>query len=300
MTFSYNITENSIVVVDNTTFKSLNANKDNSNFQAIIDALKDETTTFDDLVDLFSPAAAVASATEDYTNIEVRDGVLLYKEIPVAGALADRILQIVREGLPVEPWAKFAENLYRNPAPYARDELYLWLEASDLPITPDGHFLAYKRVRYNYTDVHSGKFDNSIGRTPSMKREDVDSDRSRTCSAGLHFCSKSYLPNFGGTRVMIVKVNPEHVVSIPNDYSNAKGRACQYTVVGEISESEINEKVWPAISDEYEDDPWNVERFTLADFIDNVDHYGSIKKWAKAIGVPKAVLKARRLEVLGY
>lgn len=300
MTFSYNITDNSIVVVDSVTFKSLNANKDNSNFQAIIDALKDKETTFDDLVQLFSPAAAISAATEDYTNIEVRDGVLLYKEVPVHGALADRVLQIVREGLPVEPWAKFAENLYRNPALYAQDELYLWLEASDLPITPDGHFLAYKRVRDDYTDVHSGTFDNSIGCTPSMKREDVDSDRSRTCSAGLHFCSKGYLKHFGGSRVMVVKVNPEHVVSIPNDYSNAKGRACQYTVVGEITESDLSDKVWPAISDEYEEDPWGVQELDIYDFVDGVDFYGSIKKWGKAIGVPKKVLKARREELLGY
>jgi hypothetical protein len=53
----------------------------------------------------------------------------------------------------------------------------------------------------------------------------------------LHFCSQDYLPHFGNgydSRVVIVKINPADVVSIPSDYNNAKGRACRYEVVGEI------------------------------------------------------------------
>jgi hypothetical protein len=52
----------------------------------------------------------------------------------------------------------------------------------------------------------------------------------------LHFCSQEYLPHFGGSdsRVVIVKINPRDVVSIPTDYNNAKGRACRYEVIGEV------------------------------------------------------------------
>jgi hypothetical protein len=70
-----------------------------------------------------------------------------------------------------------------------------------------------------------------------MERNQVDDDKDRTCSTGLHFCSQDYLPSFGsaqGNRVVIVKINPADVVSIPSDYNNAKGRACRYEVVGEI------------------------------------------------------------------
>jgi len=83
-----------------------------------------------------------------------------------------------------------------------------------------------------------------------MPRDKVDNDRNRTCSTGLHFCSKTYLPAFGGSsgyRVMIVKVSPEDVVAIPSDYKNAKGRACKYEVVGEISHDKAQTKVWPAL-----------------------------------------------------
>ena len=31
---------------------------------------------------------------------------------------------------------------------------------------------------------------------------------------------------------MVVKINPRDVVSIPEDYDNAKGRCCRYEVVG--------------------------------------------------------------------
>ena len=110
-------------------------------------------------------------------------------------------------------------------------------------ITEDGHFLAYKRVRNNYTDLHSGRFDNTVGSNPAMLRNDVDDNRDRTCSRGLHFCAKHYLPSFGagtGNRVMVVKVNPADVVSIPSDYNNAKGRTWTYEVVGEVGSDDAD------------------------------------------------------------
>jgi hypothetical protein len=126
------------------------------------------------------------------------------------------------------------ENLLENPSKRSVDELYGFLEKNNLPITPDGHFLAYKKVRNDYKDVYSGTMDNSPGQVVTMPRNKVDDDKDRTCSVGLHFCSEGYLNHFGGERVVIVKVNPRDVVSIPSDYNNTKGRACQYEVIGEV------------------------------------------------------------------
>jgi hypothetical protein len=67
-----------------------------------------------------------------------------------------------------------------------------------------------------------------------MERNAVDDNKDVTCSAGLHFCSRSYLDHFGGDRIMILKINPADVVSIPSDYNDAKGRACRYEVIGEL------------------------------------------------------------------
>jgi hypothetical protein len=115
------------------------------------------------------------------------------------------------------------------------------LEKNSLPITPDGHFLAYKKVRYDYKDCHSGTMDNSVGQVVEMERNSVDDDKDRTCSTGLHFCSRDYLNHFGGERLVIVKVNPRDVVSIPSDYNGAKGRACRYEVVDEIDKDRADE-----------------------------------------------------------
>ena len=76
--------------------------------------------------------------------------------------------------------------------------------------------------------------DNSVGKIVEMERNEVDDDKDRTCSTGLHFCSESYLNSFGGERTVIVKINPRDVVSIPSDYNDSKGRACRYEVIGEL------------------------------------------------------------------
>jgi len=94
--------------------------------------------------------------------------------------------------------------------------------------------LAYKKVRDNFMDVHSGTMLNAPGCIVEMERNKVDDDKNNTCSTGLHFCAESYLRSFGGERTVIVKINPADVVSIPSDYNDAKGRACRYEVIGEL------------------------------------------------------------------
>lgn len=169
----------------------------------------------------------------------VLDGsTLVYDGRPLHGALVNRILGVVKDAGNAGPLLLFLENLMENPSKRAVDELYGFLEACDLPITVDGHFLAYKRVNSDYTSIHDSKTDNSIGAKPSMPRNAVNEDKDVTCSTGLHFCSKDYLPHFGssrGNRTVVVKINPRDVVSIPSDYNNAKGRACTYEIVGEVT-----------------------------------------------------------------
>lgn len=112
---------------------------------------------------------------------------------PLPLALSDYVLPILKKADNLEPILLFIENLLSNPSEYARAELMQWVEKAQMPITPDGSFLAYKRVRDDYKDVHSGTMDNSVGQVVQMPRLAVDDDRNRTCSAGLHFCSKDYL-----------------------------------------------------------------------------------------------------------
>lgn len=187
-----------------------------------------------------------------------------YNGSPVNDSLTRRILDISAAGLPVDPWIAFTENLYSNPAPHAREEMYDWLEKADLPITDDGCFLAYKRVTKEFKDLHTRTFDNSPGKVVTMPggRPAVDPIRDNHCSTGLHFCSKDYLPHFGsdyGDTVVLLKINPADVVSIPSDYDNTKGRTWRYEVLSVVEDYATKE--WaPVVADNggewYRKDPF--------------------------------------------
>jgi hypothetical protein len=163
--------------------------------------------------------------------------------------MATRMIQMLQDGFPIEPMVNFMNNLMYNPSNRSVTELYGFLEKNNLPITPDGCFLAYKKVRSDYKDVHSGTFDNSPGKTVEMDRNEVDDVADRTCSHGLHFCSKEYLHHFGGGRTVIVKINPRDVVSIPTDYNDSKGRCCRYEVISELGVSPDDAFVSPVQRD---------------------------------------------------
>lgn len=180
-------------------------------------------------------------------NVVVNDGVgtvqFSGQEYPLEEAITKRIVKMHGEGFDATPLINFLENLYNNPSKTAVDELFLFLDATELPITQDGHFIAYKVVSKDYLDIYTGKISNKIGDTVEMPRFAVDDKRNNTCSSGLHFCSKDYLAHYGSTkqetdRCVLVKINPADVVSIPSDYNNAKGRTCKYVVVGEMNDSD--------------------------------------------------------------
>lgn len=178
---------------------------------------------------------------QTHGKVEIADDEVRFEGKPIGGALVQRLIEMLRKGYDTEPLSLFLTNLMANPLQSARNELYLWLEGAKLPITDDGHFLAWKAVRQDYKSHHDGLTDNSIGAKPFKPREECDTERANTCSRGLHFCSHEYLPHFACSysRIMIVKINPADVVSIPNDYNNTKGRAWTYEIIGEVPQDEV-------------------------------------------------------------
>lgn len=257
MSYPIILSDNTLsVIIDSKVFQ---ADRSHPAWEEIKAAINDESTTDDELIGLMSPGEYIRSTLQDSstTYIDIRGGVLYYGDEPVHSALGLKVIDMIREGFDIDPWVKFAENVYANPFKQSRDELYTFLERANLPITEDGCFIAYKKVNSSYRDVFSDKFDNSIGQVLEMPRELVDDDRNRHCSYGFHFCSENYLRNFGGSHVMLVKINPRDVVSIPNDYDFAKGRTCKYEVIGEIQEEIIADYTWDAVYmdvDDYVDD----------------------------------------------
>lgn len=228
MSFPYIIQGNNVTVV--VSGKPYTISRTHINYQKVVNAIK--AGAWDTVMDIIDPKQVVLNY--GLGNVSVQGETLFWKNEVLNTGLALRIIQMLQDEFPVEPMVNFMENLMSNPSKRAVTELYGFLEKNNLPITPDGHFLAFKKVRGDYLDVYSGKFDNSVGKICEMERNQVDDDQNRTCSTGLHFCGMSYLSCFGGERTMIVKINPRDVVAIPTDYNDAKGRTCRYEVIGEL------------------------------------------------------------------
>jgi len=229
MSYPYLIQGNNIVVVIGN--KSHTISKTHITYNKVLEAIK--ANDWDSLPDIIEPKKVVLNYGKG--NVSIQGETLFWKGKELNTGLSVRMIQMLQEGFPIEPMVNFMDNLYQNPSHRAVTELYGFLEKNALPITPDGHFLAYKKVRHNYLDVHSGTMDNSVGQIVEMERHEVNDNKDQTCSTGLHFCGMSYLSHFGGERTVIVKINPRDVVSIPSDYNNAKGRACRYEVIGELN-----------------------------------------------------------------
>jgi hypothetical protein len=195
----------------------------------------------------------VAIVVERYASgsIRVTDGQVFYKDNPVHGHVVDRILAFMREGLPYKPLVAFLDKLMLNPSRRAVNELYTFLEHKNMPLTPDGNFLAYKSVREDWKDHHTGKFSNTVGSVLEMARNQVCDDANIGCSNGFHAGSLSYAKSFGSgnSRLLIVEINPADVVSVPLDCECQKLRTTKYKVVG-VYERPLTEQ----LNDEYYDD----------------------------------------------
>lgn len=238
------------------------------NYNAIVDVLKG-TGPYDTLVSLVDIAQGIKQkiASAPGTGaVEVKDGQVFYNNEVVHGTIVDRILQFVREDFDFAPLAKFLENLMSNPSKKSLDNLYRFLDVNQHPITEDGCFLAYKRVRDDYMDMHAGKYANTVGTTVSMPRNQVEDDPNVTCAPGLHVASLKYARdeyNSGSGRLVVVKVNPKDVVSVPTDYNSAKMRVCEYVVMQDYTNELRQEDVTPKVvtppvdvpyADEYDDE----------------------------------------------
>lgn len=264
MSFPYIVQGSNITVVIGTTPHTVS--KSHIAYNKLLNAIK--AGDWETVQDIIEPKKAVINFGQG--NIEIQGDKIFWKGREMHNALTKRMVAMIQEDFPVDPLVAFMENLMENPSKRAVNELYGFLEKNTLPITSDGCFLAYKKVRQDYLDVHSGTvlnkpavyltdedtaaLEEAVGKNNevtvevvdgvtvvSMERNLVDDDQNRTCSTGLHFCSKDYLSVFGGERIVILKINPRDVVSIPNDYNDSKGRCARYEIVDEIDKDKADE-----------------------------------------------------------
>lgn len=207
------------------------------------------------------------------TELTYADGAVFYKGRALSGYVVDKLVSLIDNNQDWTAVARFVENLQLNPSKRAVDSLYRFLEVGKMPLTADGCFLAYKRVRSDYKDCYSGKFDNSIGKQCVMPRNEVDENPDRTCSAGLHVCSYDYLGHFHGARIVVCKVNPADVVAIPADYNDTKMRVSRYLVIDEVTTTAATSNVLAARSDEVVQPTFRLYDMSDPDDVEQLDEF---------------------------
>lgn len=264
--------------------------RDHVNYAKIVDVLKG-SGPYDDLSNLIDVATAIRTTVTSAPGtggVEVKDRQVFFNGEVVHGTLVDRILQFVREGYDFAPLAKFLTNLFQNPSKKSLDNLYRFLDINQHPITEDGCFLAYKRVADDYMDMHARKYNNTVGSTVTMPRNQVEDDPAVTCAPGLHVASLKYARddyNSGSGRLVVCKVNPKDVVSVPTDYNSAKMRVCEYVVIQDYTNELKQEDVLmrssvpaatvtgPVVDDDEDDDDFDDEDDSDLDDDDDYDDF---------------------------
>lgn len=163
------------------------------------------------------------------------------KEITTSNELSNFVKLLVKRGMispnaDIEPIRPFLSKVLKNPYINCLTELYQFCDSGDFEITKEGNLVAYKKVNRDLTSCHDGTTKHAVGEF--TEESDFDTDRTRTCSRGLHFCSYSYLSNFSGDIVIAVEVDPSDIVAIPDDYNFAKGRCRKYKTVAILQDTE--------------------------------------------------------------
>ena len=196
---------------------------------------------------------AIAKLTVSPENINFRyadsdlsiskEGVVTINGDVLPASLSKVIVSLYKEEAPIDCFINFWHKLNQNPSNKAVNRLYDFIEKNCITILPDGDLLLYRVVKRTeqpgvFVDIYTGTMKQAIGETISMKRNLVDEDSSRGCSAGLHTAAWSYTNYYGNAysgedAVVNVSVNPANVVAIPDEMNMAKLRVCEFTILEE-------------------------------------------------------------------
>ena len=213
----------------------------------------------------------------------LKNGRLYCGDVEAEDAINRKVKEMIRANEDITPLLNFLDKVSANDSETARQDLYRFLLNSNLAITPDGNFTAYKYVkvyegepfidengklvsRNDFVDVHSGKIRNNIGDSPRMDRSGVNPSREVCAGAGLHVGNVDYATMKDYS--VIVEVDPVDVVVVPSAES-CKVRTCGYTVLS-LYKKPLETPVYRPLEDDYEDD---IEDDYDADYEDDDDDW---------------------------
>lgn len=238
----------------------------------------------DSIVKLVNPAQAAYGKLTRLSERVTRKGNTLFFDGDVIGnALSKHILRIMDEAVEVgdesaeenswKAYVNFLEKLQTNPSKKSKKHLFTFMEAHGITVHPDGDILLYKGVNEDFTSKSHGygivdgviyeraALPNNVGSVVEIPRSMVDDNRDVACSTGLHAGTYSYANSFAGFggKLVMVKINPRDVVSVPSDSSDQKVRVARYEVFEENTDrAEYTTTVWAvAPSDDFEDEDWD-------------------------------------------
>ena len=163
------------------------------------------------------------------------DNKFKYSGVDLPHKFHNRLVEMAANNEDPSPLLRFWERLQKNPSYRSVQQLWNFLEHQNIPLTKDGCFLGYKSVDDNFRDWHSGKFVNKPGTRNEMPRNQISDDQKVDCAAGFHIGTLKYAKDFHGgsnQQIVICKIDPQDVVSVPDDCSSQKIRVCKYFVVG--------------------------------------------------------------------
>lgn len=223
------------------------ASESHPNFDAIVAGCVADD---DSVIELFDVAQTISDRFTSLSDrVSVRDGRVYLDGVEMHNALTKKVLQFLEQG--VEDWiplVNFFENVQTNPNQHSREMLYDWLDQEDFAIDDEGFILGYKGVKVTdkgFASISSGKaivngevktgqIPQATGDTVEMPRNEVQHDPARGCHTGLHVGTFDYASGFAQGALLLVRVNPRDVVSVPTDCNWAKMRCCRYQVVAAI------------------------------------------------------------------
>lgn len=204
------------------------------NFARIVRVLQDAHAKVEEKIAELRSMVSLKAFIPTDDKLVVRGGKLFYRGRAVPEGVSKHFIQVVREAGDVRAIARFIMRMFDNPNPSSIEQLYEFVDFNAMMITEDGCFLGYKAVRPDFKDKHSGTMSNRPGEVVSMSRSACDDRRDVTCSHGLHIAALEYARSFSGGSdpIVICKIDPKDVVSVPDDYENQKMRVCRYEVIG--------------------------------------------------------------------
>jgi len=247
----------------------------------------------EDVANLFDVQRALDVAFNKVSDrVSVRDGIVYFDGDPVNSALTDQIVATMEQGDEdgFTALVNFFENLAANPEEHSREQLYSFVEKNSISIDKDGYLIMMKGVNayagvdgIEYTSIsrgtatvdgvqHTGNIPNKIGSIVEMPRSEVAHDPRTACHTGLHVGAENYARSFAQGAVIIVRVNPRDVVSVPSDSAHQKMRVCRYVVLDIAPDDSLpayykseEEIIDQDVNDEWDDEDEDEDYFDYAD-----------------------------------